>query len=270
MDETTKSNILKIINSENLYNNSNHFSFIFNYVVYKYTFNFNDLIAFTWKNNRETIEKYLLLYNLSQKYITNIHNFDKRLLVNIYNYMVEQYNILNINLILEKTYNYKECDNDNNYISTYSTSILDNLECLNIKNDIDNLYTYICRFYNISRKCNNILKILTNKCENLDGSIPYVKNYNKRIIYVYNVYNFILKHKLYKNITVNTNLIKKSNIILEELNTHKFNNTDTINDTKNDNYKPTNKNKKIIDSILKLQEIIKNYNMLANNIINVI
>ena len=53
---------------------------------------------------------------------------------------------------------------------------------------------------------------------------------------------------------------KKSIHILEEIKTHKFNKINTI----NDNYKNTYKNKKLVDNILTLQEIIKKLESIVN------
>lgn len=260
MKESTKSNLFKVISSDSLYNKIEHFTFILECILHynKYTFNFNDVSLFDWCHNNDTVHKYLLLYKIAIKNIDHIHNLDTNLLVQIYNYMVYQYNSRSLDLIFNKTYHFR--DYNYNPISNYSTSIVDKLNVLQIKNDIDTLCQYIYTFYNLTKKCNHIMTLIDIKCSNTNCTLTYIKKYNRRILYISNVYNFILKHKLYMTTNFHISIKKKSIHILEEIKTHKFNKINTI----NDNYKNTNKNKILVDNILTLQKIIIKLESIVN------
>ena len=167
LKETTKSNILLIIGFDNLYKNKEHLNLAINYIIHKYykhTLTFADLSIFDWiyndRNesnesnesndsntiNKTLLSKLLLLYKMADDNTNNIHTINKVLLYTIYNYMVFHFNRLNIHLIYNLSYDFKtKSAGSMCSISTYSSSIIDTLELLHIKIDIDTMYKYIIK-----------------------------------------------------------------------------------------------------------------------------
>ena len=161
------------------------------------------------------------------------------------------YNIHNINSILDTTYNIREYKNDS---LTYSNSILDKLECLQIKNDIDNLCKNIIKFYKLINTCADILGLIESKCNNIIPILSYQTKFYRKIKYIYNVYNFILKYKLYMQPKFGNTVKFKSRKLREELKSYD-----------NHNHNDTKKNRKILKNIIILQELITKVNSFIND-----
>ena len=144
--------------------------------------------------------------------------------------MVYHYYRLNMNLIYDKTYNFKEysCEND----ITYSNSILNILDSINIKNDIDKIYKNINEFYYTFNKCSHIMLMMEKNCShNSISNIDSITLYYRRMIYIYNIFNYVVKYKLYYEPKLNDTIKKTTTRLLNELNTDKcntFNNKDTF------------------------------------------
>ena len=275
--ETTKTNILYIIGYDSFYKDKEKLALAFDYIIdvyYKHTFTFDDLLLFDWSynvnlcDNHKSVVLKLFLYKITEEKINNIHNLNKVLLYKIYNYMVYHFNRLNINLIFNKSYSFK--GNDDNFsnessnvsitrVLTYSNSIVDKIETLKLKNDIDNMYKYITKFSNLVQKCSFIMKLMVKQStstNNLGTDKNESKKYNKKLLYIYNIYNYTLKHKLYYEPKLNSTIKRVSLINLEEINKSKFNidlhNIDSITTS----YKKTSLNRKIVSNMLKLKEYI--------------
>ena len=299
LKETTKSNLLYIISNDTLYNKIEYLELALYYITNytKYTFNFIDLASFDWTHSIDFLNVKLVLYKTVKSTIDdvnnvnnidNIHNLDKDLLYKICNYMIYHFNRLNMNLIFDKSFNFKTNSYDSNdhsrdviidfvrgitisTVSTYSKSIKDTLKSLEIKHEIDILYKYITRFYSLANKCSDIMKLILTKYnynqsdKDSDSKSQkhtiYIKKYHKRIILIHNVYNFIVKHKLYFEPKLNATIKKASLSHLEQINTTSFNNVDTIS-----NYKDTKQNRKIVGDILNLQAFITKIVELVNKV----
>ena len=299
LKETTKNNILYIIKNDNLYNKIEYLEIALYYFTNygKYTLNFIDLSLFDWTHSIDFLNVKLVLYKTVKSTIDdvnnvnnidNIHNLDKDLLYKIYNYLVYHFNRLNMNLIFNKSFSFKtnrhESSNDSrdrvidfvrgitiSTVSIYSKSIQDTLKSLEIKNEIDILYKYITTFYNLASKCSDIMTLIlshynyTQSDKDSDSKSKshkiYTKKYHKRVILIFNVYNFILKHKLYFEPKLNATIKKASLSHLEQINTTSFNTVDTIT-----NYKDTKRNRKIVGDILKLQAFITKTIELVNKV----
>jgi len=297
LKDTTKSNILYIIGYNSLFKDKETLLLAIDYIInvyYKHTFNFDDLSLFDWTynkyddNNNTLLLKLFLYKNTEVKInnIHNIHNINKSLLYKIYNYMVYHFNRLNINLIFNKSYSFKSNNHDNDNESrnefsdgstttttvlTYSNSILDKLELLQLKSDINNLYKYITRYYILVSKCAFLMKLMEKQTTDtkINNHIGIDKNeskkYNKKLIYVYNIYNYILKHKLYIEPKLNSTIKRISLINLEEINNSKFNINLIDFNTITTSYKKTSLNRKIVFNMLKLKEYFTKVIEIINN-----
>jgi hypothetical protein len=293
LKETTKSNILYIIGYDSFYKDKDKLVLAFDYIInvyYKYTF--NELSLFDWsynvnkiKNDTQTEVLFkLFLYKISEEKINNIHNLNKDLLYKIYNYIVYHYNRLNINLIVNKTYSFKGNEDDSSNdasndasnnasnmsitrVLTYSNSIVDKIESLKLKNDIDTMYKYIIKFYSLIHKCSFLMNLMEKKSSNTDN-IGIDKNaskrYNKRLKYMYNIYNYILKNKLYYVSKLKETIKKVSLINLEEINQSKFNIDVNNIDSIITSYKKTSLNRQIISNMLTLKEYLTEVIELVN------
>ena len=294
LDETTKTRILFIIGYDSTYKDKVYLDLAIEYIInvyYKSTFNFNDLSLFNWfydninynqmlnLNINKTLLSKLFLYKMAEANQTktdHIHIHDSVLLYKIYNYTVFNFYRLNINLIYNKTYSFKDKrdgtrdeardgtrDDSITTLFSYSSSITDTLELLQLKNDIDNMYNYIIKFYNLIVKCTSIIKLAQKETSVSDESDDsklgidktYTKKYHKRLLYIYNVYNYILKHKLYYETSLKTTMQRASLKHIEQINSSKFN-IDLKTIGSNTRYKDTSKNRKIIENILKLKVFI--------------
>ena len=300
LDETTKPRILFIIGYDSTYKDKVYLDLAIDYIIkvyYKSTFNFDDLSLFNWLydninynqmlNINKTLLPKLFLYKMAEANQTktdNIHilntTFNKELLYKIYNYTVFNFYRLNLNSIYDKTYNFKgkrdgardgARDSSMSTLFSYSSSITDTLELLQLKNDIDNMYNYIIKFYNLIVKCTSIIKLAQKETSVSDDSDDtklgvdktYTKTYHKRLLYIYNVYNYILKHKLYYESSLKSTMRKASLKHLEQINSSKFNidlkNSGSIDSGSigsNTRYKDTSKHRQIIENILKLKVFI--------------
>ena len=283
MKESTKTNILHIISSDYLYNTKEHFEYIFMYITDKYTFNVTDFSLFDWEHTHVNFKKNVLFYTQIEPSIDvmsntqNKHNTVKALLYKIYNYMVYNYNRLNMELIYNKSYILKDIDTDTDTdtiqttLFTYSNSILLNLELLNIKHDIEKLYKYISKFYYFINKCAYIIKQIDKYNKPIqydDNKRKSKKIYIRRIMFLYNIFNFVIKYKLYHDKQFNTRLNKTSIRLIDELNTIKYNTITThsisINIDKN-----TTQNRQIVEHSIKLREILTKMTEFSSRYLNI-
>lgn len=269
LTETTKFKILYIISYDDLYKDIENLNLASEYIInvyYKYTFTFDDLSICDWTYNvnddSKTIVLKLFLYKIAEEKINNIHNLNKDLLYKIYNYMVYHFNRLNINLIFNKSYSLKGNSNDSiTRVSTYSNSIVDKIESLQLKNDIDNMYKYITKYYNLVQKCAFIIKLMEKQSPHNDNIIGIDKNeskkYNKKLLYIYNIYNYILKHKLYNETKLNLTMKRICLLNIKEINNSKFNiNIIDFNNITTTSFKKTSLNRKIVSNMLMLKEYL--------------
>ena len=281
MTESTRDTIFYILKHNfNLYNNETMFHYLFTFIINhnitvnniatntpKFPLQFSDLLLFRWEHSIYTnLQVNLRLYEklgLNLGMAPNIHNTyntHKDLLYKIYNYMVYNYNSLNMQLLFKKTYIIKDNYTGVNSKTTYSSSILDTLNVLSIKTDIDILYTYFRKYYTthyplIIKKCTYLMKLMSSYSnknnDSSDSKKVYTQKYHRRSLYLYNIYNYMLKHKLYLYSKMYSEMKKSSLRHLNVINNTKFNTIDNIN-----NYKNTRKNCKIVADILKLKAIL--------------
>lgn len=280
MTESTRETIFYILKHDfNLYNTESNFLYLFTFIINytitntpKFPLEFSDLSLFRWEHSIDTnLQVNLRLYEkLGLKLgrapnIHNTYNTHKVLLYKIYNFMVYKYNAFNMQLLFNKTYNLKDNYTGINSKTTYSSSILDTLNVLNIKTDIDDLYTYFITYYTkhypvITDKCKYLMSLMLKYTDkktdstidsNSDSNKVYRKKYHRRCLYLYHIYNYIVKHKLYLYSKLNSEIKKSSLRHLNVINNSKFNRIDTIT-----NYKNTRKNCKIVADILKLKAIL--------------
>jgi hypothetical protein len=283
LNESTKANILHIISNEYFYNTREHFDYLFMYINERYNLIFTDLSVFEWDHTHMNLKKYLSLYTLLESTLDifsvteNTHHSTKCLLYRIYNYMVYHYNRLHMVLVYNKSYSFKDIDTIDTTVSSYSNSILEKIELLKIKNDVHTLYKYIYKFYYLFNKFNSIMKYahkynfdnvndIINEQNNhneqnnvtqfqIDKNSKIKKHYIKKIMYLYNIFNFVLKYKLYHDVAINNTVKKTSLRLLEELKTSKFN-TLIVESIIMRNYKNTTQNNKLVKHTIKLKDIL--------------
>lgn len=291
------------------------------YYKFTFTFNdlsffewiYNDINV----NNNTFISK-ISLYKLAVKNIDNIHNLNKALMYKIYNYMLFNFNSLGLNLIFNKSFSFKVNKNESKdesteentfettvettvdtnvdttvestdesisslltYSNSYSNSIADKIEDLQLKNDIDNIYKYILKYYNLVNKCSSIIDLMKKKNAYTDDTKlgkdkKYTREYNKRLLYLYNVYNFMFKHKLYNESKLKGSLNRSSLKNLRKINNkfsipiddYDFNDNDNhLSDiTSITSYKNISLNRKLVDNLLNLKKLISKILEIINKV----
>lgn len=247
--------------------NSDNYTFLFDYMdmdIYMcrstYRFTFTDLSIFEWNHTNYYTESYIYLY---QKAITNthnthnIHNLDKNLLYKIYNYMVYNYNHVNMNLIFDKSYTFENINLELENKIDYHNSISDKLHSLHMKNDIDTLCKYISKVITLCKKCSSIFIIMDVKCHSTLNFNK--KQFHRKVKYIHNIYNFVYKYKLYNYVKLNNIIRVKTINILDEILDYKFNNLENIAD-----YTAKSKHTKIIQSTINLEKFILNFLVILN------
>ena len=140
-----------------------------------------------------TIDSYILLFENAKLYDTNLDNMDRNLLLKIYNYFNKYYIFNKLHITTSKVY--PELDAEA-FGSGIDISI--------IKEHLHYLFIDLTEYFTLVNKCQYIIKLSDTKFINSSSNIKNIsKNLLSKSIYLFNIYTFILKHKLYYSIKLN-------------------------------------------------------------------
>ena len=164
-----------------------------------------------YHNDLQILNAYILLFENAKLYDANLDNMDRHLLLKIYNYFNKYYIVNKLHITTLKVY--PELDTAGIDISI-------------IKEHLHYLFNDLTDYFTLINKCKYIMRLSDIK---FIKSSSNIKNRTKSLLnkskYLYNIYTFILKHKLYYSLQLN-NFITSVSIHLIHVLKHNDNNMD--------------------------------------------
>jgi len=165
-----------------------------------------------YHHDLQTLNAYILLFENAKLYDANLDNMDRHLLLKIYNYFNKYYIVNKLHITTSKVY-------PELYAAGIDISI--------IKEHLHYLFNDLTDYFTLINKCKYIMKLSDIKFIKSSSNIKNrTKSLRNKSIYLYNIYTFILKHKLYYSIQLN-NFITSVSIHLLHLLKRNDNNMDS-------------------------------------------